>query len=106
MGIRFQQVNAQATRIFMGTILNEELHPAFARLMIELNVRAGTAHVLAAVDPETGEPYAADWPGAAADRRNGKSAPQPGPHGRASPSPGRSCADRWSRSCGASPSRK
>jgi beta-xylosidase len=23
------------------------------------------------IDPETGEPYAADWPGAAADRRNG-----------------------------------
>ena len=46
MGIRIQQVNTQAKRIYMGTILNEELHPAFTRLMIELNVRAGSVQFI------------------------------------------------------------
>jgi predicted DNA-binding protein with PD1-like motif len=46
MGIRMQQVNAQATRVYMGTIMNEELHPAFVRLMIELNIRAGSVQLM------------------------------------------------------------
>lgn len=46
MGIRIQQVNAQGMRVYMGTILNEELHPAIARLMIELNVRAGSVQCI------------------------------------------------------------
>lgn len=46
MGIRIQQVNAQSTRVFMGTILNEELHPAFARLMIEHNIRVGSVQFI------------------------------------------------------------
>ena len=46
MSIRMQQVNAQATRVYMGTILNEELHPAISRLMIELNIRAGSVQCI------------------------------------------------------------
>lgn len=42
MTIRTGQVNTQATRVYMGSIINEELHPAFIRLMNELNIRAGS----------------------------------------------------------------
>ncbi len=46
MSIRMQQVGTAGTRVYMGSILNEELHPVFARLMTELNIRAGSVQFI------------------------------------------------------------
>lgn len=46
MCIRMQHINTQGTRVYMGTILDEELHPAFRRLMDEYQIYAGSVQFI------------------------------------------------------------
>lgn len=46
MSIQVRHVNPAHTRVYMGSILNEELHPALTRIMTEFNVRAGSVKII------------------------------------------------------------
>ncbi len=49
MSISSRHVNPEGTRVFMGSILNEDLHTALGRLMTEHGIRAGSVQIIGGI---------------------------------------------------------